>query len=323
MAGLGIIIPRTGGTGPIVEDDATLTHGSLMLLDPSHSAQPWAAGVPADGSAVPNLAASKAKALIIGASESDLGGIVYNKGFTGGAAGSVERTGRGGLHVISPSTVAVSQGNGFAITPSMQLRQYLFDNRHHDYYFSLCFKLTRREMYTENGGAGHLKPALAVIANMTSFGNNYVFRINPQNNQLRPANSSSVVTYQDGVKTWLGQTIEGGDNTVGNGRRAIGSAGYTSIGASPVDITSMGGLNAAMFATGAPYRAAADNGASLNVGGNDKGNFSAILYRAYLEDLTVSGRTYETVDALESQAYVQAMSSRYSADTHTDPATIA
>jgi len=52
-----------------------------------------------------------------------------------------------------------------------------------------------------------------------------------------------------------------------------------------------------------------------------------VLYRLYIEDLTVSGRSYADVDALDLLGYQQQVLSpegRYSADTIlTNPATVA
>lgn len=47
--------------------------------------------------------------------------------------------------------------------------------------------------------------------------------------------------------------------------------------------------------------------------------------RAYVEDLTVSGRTYAEVDAIDHALYTKEVltpGSRYYGDTFTDPATI-
>lgn len=51
---------------------------------------------------------------------------------------------------------------------------------------------------------------------------------------------------------------------------------------------------------------------------------SVILYRAYIEDLTVSGRTYAEVDALDYALYQAAFATggRYFGDTYTDPVTL-
>lgn len=51
-----------------------------------------------------------------------------------------------------------------------------------------------------------------------------------------------------------------------------------------------------------------------------------LFYRAYIEDLTVSGRSYAAVDALDYAEYTKQVTTaggRYYADTYTDPATIA
>lgn len=51
---------------------------------------------------------------------------------------------------------------------------------------------------------------------------------------------------------------------------------------------------------------------------------SCVLYRVYMEDLTVSGRTFAAVDALDNDDYTTAFAagSRYAGDTWTDPTTI-
>ena len=52
---------------------------------------------------------------------------------------------------------------------------------------------------------------------------------------------------------------------------------------------------------------------------------SWILYRTYVEDLSVSGRTYAEVDALDYALYekhVLTADGRYYGDTYTDPATL-
>lgn len=51
---------------------------------------------------------------------------------------------------------------------------------------------------------------------------------------------------------------------------------------------------------------------------------SIIIYRAYIEDLTVSGRTYAEVDALDYSLYQEAFAvgGKFFGDTWTDPATM-
>jgi hypothetical protein len=56
-----------------------------------------------------------------------------------------------------------------------------------------------------------------------------------------------------------------------------------------------------------------------------RGLAGLVQYRVYLEDLTVSGRTYAEVDALDDALYtteVLTVGGRYYGDTFTDPATI-
>jgi hypothetical protein len=57
-----------------------------------------------------------------------------------------------------------------------------------------------------------------------------------------------------------------------------------------------------------------------------KASGSRAYYRTYIEDLTVSGRSYSDVDAIDFAEYTKQVltaGGRYYADTYTDPATIA
>jgi len=56
------------------------------------------------------------------------------------------------------------------------------------------------------------------------------------------------------------------------------------------------------------------------------GQVSGVIYRAYMEDLQVSGRSYAAVDAIDFEQFtkhVLTAGGRYYGDTYTDPATIA
>jgi hypothetical protein len=91
--------------------------------------------------------------------------------------------------------------------------------------------------------------------------------------------------------------------------------------------------NAGTFISGsAPASYSTANNTLFNVGnkGMSGGNWgkggSHVFYRTYVEDLTVSGRTYAAVDAIENAYYTKEVltaGGRYFGDTFTDPATIA
>jgi hypothetical protein len=68
MSGLQLKLPTsfTDTTRAILRDDPVLAAGSLLLLDYAHPARPLAAGVPANGALLPNLAFSTAAAMIGG-----------------------------------------------------------------------------------------------------------------------------------------------------------------------------------------------------------------------------------------------------------------
>ena len=56
-----------------------------------------------------------------------------------------------------------------------------------------------------------------------------------------------------------------------------------------------------------------------------RGKPSRAVYRMYIEDLTVSGRTYAQVDAIDYAQFtkdVLTVGGRYYGDTYTDPTTL-
>lgn len=59
------------------------------------------------------------------------------------------------------------------------------------------------------------------------------------------------------------------------------------------------------------------------IGGNYNKATSRIIYRARIEDLTVSGRTYEEVEAIDFALYTAAFAvgGKFYGDTYTDPTT--
>lgn len=299
MSGLKIVIPGycTDETLSRRPDDPVLINGSLLLVTPSHDLKPWSPGVPLHGGTVPNLAETEARALI---ASGDLSPKFFLSGdLNDGVRGKIERTGKGGLHVIVSQSVDMTGNHGLDIELPDAIMQYLVDNSGHNYYFSQWRKLTRAALITSPDAA----KTLAYIAKDNS-GTGYLM-LTHTSSQLRPASSDQLGTRNAKGLNALGTNyvnVAGKSNDLapsiasypsGAGKRSIAQAGVI-----PVQNTY------------SPIRKALQ---------------SWVFYRFYIEDLTVSGRSYAEVDAIDYalwQQQVESPGGKYYGDTHTDPATL-
>lgn len=209
-----------------------------------------------------------------------------------GTKGLVERSAKGGLHGIVSQAVALVSGDGVRIFPDAALRAYVFAHLGNSYYLSVWGRLTRANPiptnYTMDYATAGTTAAGIAVPDPSGW-----FPISP--------------------KTLLGsRTLP---NTVG---ARFGNAAVT--GAVMGSSISMDGAGLPTF--GAP--AGTYNAAVLSSRQNKWTSF--VMYRVYLEDLTVSGRTYAEVDAIDYALYTKEVvnvGGRYYGDTFTDPATLA
>lgn len=207
-----------------------------------------------------------------------------------GLQGQIEETAKGGLHVAISQTVEISSGSGVVAVYPQWLLDYLLDNLGHNYYWSIWRSGTRVV------AAGSNAIQYGMIRNAgngtyaTAFAHDRVYPTT--NNGSRTAGSNS-----------LGPSLL----NVG----AVPQAGITAIG-EPVGLRSLAGWGRILpFNTGA--------GDSLRLP-------SWVWYRSYVEDLTVSGRTYAEVDAADNALFTQQVltaGGRFYEDTFTAPAALA
>lgn len=198
----------------------------------------------------------------------------------------MERSSKGGIHGIAN----ISGGTGAVyanIEMHTNVRNYLVANSTHDYYVSMWGRVTKAATSTSAAGA-----VLVLIG--ASISEYFAYMDYASNRQ--PGSQG------------LGSDVVPAVNTLGNFFRALAQDGY--YGASP----------------SAGYRKMCAWGASFSgagFSGLDKAP-SHIIYRAYLEDLTVSGRTYAQVMALDKALYDRAFATggRFAGDTFTDPASV-
>jgi len=274
--------PRLAAIDPIE------SAGSLYLIEPAHPKEAWSAGTPADGGSVPNVFGDTLAGLAAGAVDPvyDVSGDIAN-----GTKGAIERSAKGGLHVIISQVNALANGDGVTIRPPAAMVAYINAHQGNDYFISVWDRLTR----AYNGLSG-LPAEYAVMhysgGNGVGFGNG----------------SGWAGT---GLVTVLSSSALG--NVVG-ARRGWG-AFDRSVGAMAAGQGSAGPL------WGAP--STTFNG-SVAATHNTKWACS-VFYRMYVEDLTVSGRTYAEVADLDEKLFAVACltpGGRYYGDTFTDPATI-
>lgn len=355
--GLDFAIPYTGDPDPTLpwadDDDALLVPGSLALIEPNHSANPIV-GVPALSADIPNiawkhLANNLGSAVVTGSISSTTltvtavaagalkpGQIISGTGVTAGTyilaqltgttggtgtytvsasqtvssttitvaardatslaftrsgvadvAGALitERSGKGGLHLILSQTNNNVNYQGFAISGKAALVDYLMANPDHTYYYSMWDRLTKVAITNA--------PDLMLIGSNTSSG---LFALQVGDGRDMPTGSGGE-----------NRDPSSGFNALGNRFRSIVSSAHTG---------GTTGWSAHLFGGGVygPY------GPIAATYGNKSP--SRILYRTYLEDLTVSGRTYAQVQSLDYALWQAAMGTggRYYGDTFTAPA---
>jgi len=293
----GLNIPLGGSlTDPLfprLRQDALLTNGSLFLIDASHTAGGFGTGVPVDDQLIENIAWQEAAETIGAGSQNSMratADIVTGTGLT------MERSTKGGWHFILSQSGNLGAGVGVEVVMSAGLREYLTANTGHSYYLSAWTLVTR----TANV-AGTTWPPMGMVVQRN---------ISATANYLAYADAANTFPGSASVRR-IGARNSNGTNATGVSFRGIGAAGWTG---SPPDPDAPSQMRPGLFIAGA-------RGAYTPLAGTSACP-SLILYRLYLEDLTVSGRTYAQVDALDfglCQAAF-AIGGKYRNDSFTAPA---
>jgi len=326
MSGLQLKLPTTfsDATLPVLYADEVMSAGSLMLIDPTNPFVAWSPGLPADLGAIPNVAAATARVLLGVNSDAEVS-LTWNQpaGFSG-SAGLVERTARGGLHGIASQVNAVTQ-TGPSVSGRNNLTSYILNNSTHSYYMSTWQRTTRIATGTAdtlvalNGTGQQTNSYLFVLTGSTTDGGQFTER----GVDLGRVHSPTVATIDSyfhalGSSGWHSQTVEG--SLPGDGTNNAVTGPYAGLQIPFGNASSVNGIGFDGSATA--------NEADLSVSGSS-GNTnkigSHIVYRVYLEDLTVSGRTFEEVEKIDHAAYnreVLSPAGRYFGDTFTDPSTL-
>lgn len=314
------------GTGfKILSVDPVLPRqGALLLLDPAHPADP-VSGLPAADAFIPNIAWESARAMVGSGDRLSLGVQRKSSGTLTGAAGKLERSSKGGIHGIASQTAMVA-GAIERLEVSDMIKGYLLANPGNDLYFSIWWSQTRD--WLNITGNRHRVFALTK-ANAADSTQSFrcMFCIDGAG-----TDTAQLAVYPDasaGAPQHMGSQFErqvaaGQPNAqFGWRRQGTGNSDWTLLNGKtmPVSVADMqmrvgwGRSGSAIVGdTGAPYTLPQDQAGSF------------ILQRLYIEDLTVSGRTWTAVDALdkiEHDKHVKNVGGRYYGDTFvTDPASI-
>jgi hypothetical protein len=284
---------------PYVRDDKILTAGSLSLIDFNHSSAPLV-GIPADTAVIQNIAWKEASAAAGAGTQAEWNhvlrrstGLLDAPG-TPGSHGFIERSTKGGLHAVI-SQVNSGNGQGLWIGRSgasvSRLQQYIYDHSDNDYYFSTWGYTTRLALANTVED-----PHLHIFGQASATGNYLALFNRALNGGVGKTDFNSPAVPQAAVgpqfrsmsqTAWLNTKASSAANIVA-AVAAIGYflQGYTGFGANKAR--------------------------------------SAILYRSYVEDLTVSGRTHAQVKDIDFALYtrdVLTAGGKYYGDTFTDPAT--
>lgn len=271
--------------------DDIQSSGSLVLFDVSHPDQNFTLLSSAASENVTNLVADTA-ATIVGTSAANCF-IRQQRAETNSGSNFFETTTKGGIHVVSatsgqtgPNAWSILLDNG--MNP---LHDYIEANLStNDLYISQWITLSR-----ETSIVSVVQSHMHYASNTSNYafywqgsGTTPVIPGSPDEFDLDP---TGFVTTS---ASFVGQ----------NGRRAIKTNGYTGsfTGANKVVMGALGNTDAWQNF-------------------NFNSGLGIILYRTYIEDLTVSGRTFEEVNAIDERLHTAAFSEggAFYGDTYSDP----
>lgn len=272
--------PTAASTFPALRDDAGLTAGSLMLIEPGHP-KSTLVGTPIDGQVIENLAYREALSLLgltLGDRDDVDATFTIAAGWNGTTTGKLDRTTKGGLHGGVSQTVDTTTTSARFEFP-VAIKQYVAD---HLAIFtdpaesSIAMSLWRRP--TRAGVNSGLQPVLM-----------------------------GIFKTSNGAVGGIVQTA-GGSPT--SGQAFVGRRAYPDF--CPVDTPALRILAVARWAVSiTPPITGADISAGVAFGGFPPYNSAShihkaesfVLYRAHMVDLTAAGMTYGQFEAQEMSLF--------------------
>jgi hypothetical protein len=261
--------------------------GSLFLFDGNHQFGQFA-GLPENGGLIPNVLSNKASDLL-NAAESQLSfGVSRTDDLTG--VFLAERTSKGGIYGILTQAGGQTNAQRYVVQASNLIRDYVRSNVSRGFYVSLWSQTVR------NGVPSNAPQSPFHFAANTS---NFLFHYQ---GGVAAAPSSQLGIFNDPTQ----------NNFSG---LAVPHARFGALGVN------------ANTGTGPAVSTPLEFGVGT-LGAWNSFNFnncpSNIIYRAYIEDLTASGRTFSEVQAIDYALYQEAFApgGKFHGDTFTDPATL-
>lgn len=297
-----LIIPGiTSFTGPKIYADPIMSKGSLFLFDPTHPAGDWDTGIES-GIVIPNIAADIA-ASILGITPDQARATILNLGATAGSpttARSIKtRSSKGGLYGLYSHENAIGEKTGPTYLGILLqfLAEYMYQNRDHEFFVSDWSRSLRAG---RQGSMAAPCPVAAFNSISSGSANNLFFLSGSAHG------AGNLGSRYQGFST---------NNELYNEVRPLinngGFAGWR------------GGLPAnGLDGTAGPWSIIGSY--SSWTGSTNQPGFSAIKERFYIEDLTVSGRTYAEVDAIDFDLFTKAHAAggAWFGDTYPNPATL-
>lgn len=297
--GTKIALPETftASTGKVLLDDYILppNGGALVLMDVNHSLGGLGTeSVPADLARIPNIAWKQAAALY-GSGDRDSLALLLDR--TDGTNFVLERTGKKGLHGYQSGDIAANVGAVLRLGPtSNAFQDYMYAHLSNKFYLSAWDRVTR--VATASGG---VFPAFEGVQNTNSSTGSFIAYLDSK------STTDGGQPAADNARR-LGARITPGQNSLGNTFRNVAANGWTPGAGLPTSAAQVRNQIALWGAVEAYTSYLAGRYAP-----------SFILYRVYLEDLTVSGRTWAQVDAIDKAMFDAAFAAggKFFGDTFT------
>jgi hypothetical protein len=274
-----------------------VTAGPLLLWEPGNPDSAHT-GVPADGSTMTDLAATQAAATIGSAP----GGIGVTNQITNGTQAKIELTAKGGIHLIESQATQTGAYQLFRLGMGSARLAWVNSRPATDRWYLGAWWVTTRGFKAGYTGSHQI---FGLRRNGDVDSSDLTLRL------LTTGPSSTAAHAITTPPTGDARALSGSpvfvDSDPSTGKRSFVAAG----------------------STGQPtgWTVAVDQFVSVgaHVSGEVNNFPSVVLYRCYIENLTVSGRSFATVAAIdqaEYQAQVVTPGGRYYGDTWSDPATV-
>lgn len=282
-------VSLTDNSAPrIILRDPIESVGSLFLFDGARQYGQFS-GLPPASQTIPNVLSDRAAALL-SAHASSLDLTVASGSITSKAGIFLaERTGKGGIHGISTLSGNQTTADYYVLLAPDVIRAHIQNNPTRSFYASIWSVVTRQGIH--------------------NAANQSIFHQAPNTNNLVFAFPGGTPSYGNN----LGFSTSPSGHDYGTGPTVpyarFGALGWSQhIGAGP-------GTSPLEFGVG--------NFGAWS-GFNQNKTASRIIYRAYLEDLTASGRTFAQVQAIDYALFQAAFApgGKFADDTYTSPSTL-